>query len=60
VQTWHYILRKPPTARNDINALQTQGRVYCSSRVNLGRTWADALLALKAEQACESALAFLL
>src|SRR5271156_1365663 len=28
--------------------------------VNLGRTRADALLALKAEQACESALAFLL
>ena len=28
--------------------------------VNLGRTRADALLTLKAEQACEAALAFLL
>jgi NAD-dependent SIR2 family protein deacetylase len=28
--------------------------------VNLGRTRADGLLTLKAEQACESALAFLL
>ena len=28
--------------------------------VNLGRTRADALLALKAEEACESALSFLL
>ena len=28
--------------------------------VNLGRTRADALLTLKAEEACESALAFLL
>src|ERR1700752_4021956 len=32
-QTWHYILKKLPTALNNINALQTQRRVYCSSRV---------------------------
>ena len=33
VQTWHYILRKPLTALNDINALRARGPVYCSSRV---------------------------
>src|SRR5271165_6186046 len=38
VQTWHYILRKPLTALNDINALRARGSVYCSSRVKeLGR-----------------------
>ena len=37
VQTWHYILRKPLTALNNINALRAQGSVYCSSRVSAGR-----------------------
>src|ERR1700683_3738892 len=32
-QTWHYTLRKPLTALNDINALRARGSVYCSSRV---------------------------
>jgi len=47
VQTWHYILRKPLTAINDINALRARGSVYCSSRVKEelgldhfeGRSW---------------------
>ena len=40
-RTWHYILQTMPTDPNNINALQTQSHVYCSSRVKAKRRLAE-------------------